>query len=1067
MGALTLEELLSASREGRSVCHWSMIADFDPATTVFTRSDGAVSAFLAVEPFAALDLADGTLTQCAETLAHAIGALQVNEMLSIHVLRSRRVDAAIEAYRRFGDRPLPILQRWRQTRAEFVARGAHEPLLRSHGMPGDLHTRTLRIIIGITVPPLQPFGVREGLLAALQLRAADGAATRRVQAARSQLIERLLSRIALIAARMQVVGCRCTAVDEREYLALVREMLFPRSRAPIGEDDGHLPLYRRLPIADVVADPAQGCLWSDGACLQAATVRGHPRLVHPGMLSLPHTALGGATLLDALEAGWLSITARALGVEGTRFVLQNLSTNIRGGFVLPGRAQDLHADAALAQRWLEAEGRRFFEVETVAVAWADDHQAAEARLRRVRDQLSEVVARTDIERHAAPAFILRALPGNAFPPVAGLDRSVTLVDRQIADLMPVYYRSRGTAEALMLLHGQTGEPFPFSLWGGSSQGTLVAGQPGQGKSVLVQCLALDLLCREHSQVIVLDIGRSYLPACLLFQDQGQYLDCATGRCCINPLAGTHSANGLAALRLLEAACSRPGSAALTPAQIGLLSTAVADLYGQHQSSTTYQRRDELGDPAYIVHATKRLVTSFVSDAQRARLDAAGQGASVSVLYRYRVQVVVVRAPDGAASDEVLIACGHDLPAASVAALNSLGIRWSDDADGCELQASSAALSEVLRSYGISVVLDERTCLADVAEEADVIALERVGVTVHQPAEVSARCAREVAERLAGDPANAGMPAVRLAAAIDRAQRALGGIEAYRATTGTAVLQREVLLGDLGRLLEERCRQEPTDAAIDLVQRLQPFYGGRAYARFFDGPTSIRLAGSLFVDLELGTLIESLEPHLVTCVVSALLHHLACYCIQPAQRHLRKLVVIEEAAQLLRADTGIGGRSVVGDRIDALYRTGRKHGVAVVVVTQGVTDLIDHPSGAAILEQCVIKLILKQSETAIARIATALRLTPEQTAMLGGLGSIPGHASQVLVISSEHAPRIFDVAMVILHPFQYWMTTTRPEDVCEREEAVDAYRQQHLSDQEARLRATRDCAERYPHGMPRR
>jgi hypothetical protein len=374
-------------------------------------------------------------------------------------------------------------------------------------------------------------------------------------------------------------------------------------------------------------------------------------------------------------------------------------------------------------------------------------------------------------------------------------------------------------------------------------------------------------------------------------------------------------------------------------------------------------------------------------------------------------------------------------------------------------------AEVLREKGIEAALDRSRCLIELANEEDVASCERARIVFLVPPEVLLGATARLQEEVARDPAHAQASPELIAQAVRRRLKAVGGTEVFRATYGTATIQREVTLGDLGRHLEDLAIDANDQHAGELQARLAPYYGNGAYSAFFDGASNLPLAEAKLTDVELGQLAEQVDEHTFACIFTALIHHLTRYLLDPANRGRRKVLLIEEAWQYLK-DNRLqpGAATVVGDALNALLRTARKHGVAIGLVTQNVTDLTATSAGREILRNIPIQILLRQSEAALDGAAEALKLTPEETAMLAGVRSEPRRYSQALLRAPEHSPRLFEIAVFIPHPVQYWLCTTRPEDITYREAVIERIQlASAVTDSEALQRAVVQCAERFPHG----
>jgi hypothetical protein len=1076
---ITAAAIHAGSRERDSVCHLLQLGDHRADLGGWTRVDGAHTILCEVVPCAALDQPDAVLVAQAESIAQGLAGARPGTILHATFWLSRRIDQATSAYQRMGGDETPILRTLEQARIALMRGGAEAPLLTFGGARAPFGTRTLRLVMGLTVLP------QGDELATLLDHMVDAAtpgapARRRAEGVRVALAKRAREQWLTIAGKLALIGCQVVALGSADAISVTRELLYPRSGWKAAPDqDDWLPDYLRMPLSEVVTDRAQGTVEADGAVMRCATLRGNPAASSPGSLSLPHAALGAHTLLDFLDQGFITINAVARDKEAIRFVLQQLLLNVEGGMGMPGRQEEAHAQATRALGWIESENRRMFDVEMVAVAWDDSPARAEDRIRQLSERLGEVSARFLVEVHAGPSFIFRALPGGAQPPIAGAERNVMLCDRQIADLLPVFYRGRGTSEAVSLFHGTGGEPLPFSLWGGASQGFLVSGRTGQGKTFLCQALLYDILRAPGSQAIVIDKGDSYLAMTMSFRSQGLYKRLGRGgtRCTINILGGTYDQVAAPALSFLGLLCARPGTPPLDEAQLGFLARALERIFAERSQTSAYVRDEDLrqahGGTIHVARARKRLAAAFVS-AESAKLLAtlARSDSEIRILYRYALIAVRLPAPGRPDQVEVIrdLRERNHIPTEIDAQLRrAMGFEIinEDGAEGgaCVLLHASADEAELLREKGVDAALDRTRCLIELASEEDVATCERARIVFLVPAEVLAGATARLQQEVARDPAHAQAAPAAIAQAVRRRLKAVGGAEVFRATYGTATIQREVTLGDLGRHLEDLAIDASDRHAGELQARLAPYYGNGAFSAFFDGSTNLALAEAKLTDVELGQLAEQVDEHTFACIFTALLHHLTRYLLDPANRGRRKVLLIEEAWQYLK-DSRLhpGTATAVGEALSALLRTARKHGVAVGLVTQNVTDLTATPSGREILRNLPIQILLRQSEAAIDGAVEALKLTGEEAAMLAGVRSEPRRYSQALLRAPEHSPRLFEIAVFIPHPVQYWLCTTRPEDITYREAVIERIQlAAPISDSEALQRAVVQCALRFPHG----
>ncbi len=1073
----TMANIHSRSRETDSVCHWSYLDEYDVEEQVFYRTDGAVVIMMEVVPAPSLNKPNHMLADEAESIAQWISGMTENETISFTYYSSKIIDAALGKYRQTGGEQTPILQQMRTIRERFIAVGVDNAYFDFAGTKADFRTRLLRTVITITVPPQQAIGILQGIADAARAGIFRKTHPSRVrfEKQRQALVRRAQDIRLQLTSKLSMMGCEILPLDEHGAISIIRELVYPKTghRGTLADRPWE-KIYERIPLTQVTIDSDRGRVESEGAIYRVLTLQGHPVKTHPGMVTLPVRRMGGRSFIEYLDRGFVTLTLRAKSKNFSRNHLRKLAQDLGGGWAMPGRGQEAARQVGIAQTWLESEGRTFFQVEMIATTWGEDERDADERILRFRDRLSENIGKVNLEHREAPDYFLRALPGNATPPIQMANRYTLLCDRQVVDLMPLWFRSRGTKEAMMLIHSATGEPFALSPWGGSSYGFMVAGKPGVGKSVFVQLLILDFLCHPQSQVIMFDKGKSYLTLTMLFGDKGSYLDVAQGGGCFNPCYGTYDQAKKHAVSAIARMASPPGREPISQAQAGIIEEILRAIFAQNRISTTYHDLAELRTrypDAFIDFAGKRMRAQFVSAEIQKRISAQStEDRNLRIYYRYHLHQEERRDQDRARRNQP----GERIDVVSLARLLARtrqfllgkGFTLKDEGDGVVAFHQAADQADILAGNGIHSSLDQTTCELDVDTTDTVRLLELAGVVFIIPDEVKVAVANQERERIRTNPEYAQATAETIEKRITRTVQDANGATAFGALVGHAIIQREATLSDFCAELEIIATDKTNQEHLDLLRRLRPFCGEGAYARYFDGRSTVNFAAAKIIDIELGNLKENMVDHPFGCLFANMLYNLRQYAMAEEVRGYRKMIILEEAWQLFQDDKGTGTSTLIGDAITALYRVGRKHGIATGVVTQGVNDLIKTTSGREILENAATRFIFKQSDTAVNDVAKSLGLTPEEGAMLASLKSDPGYYSQVLVQALEQNPPVFDVGYIIMHPLQYWLTTTEPVDVAYREMMVEELMLKGVPEEDARRDAIRMCAQQYRRGRAR-
>lgn len=134
---------------------------------------------------------------------------------------------------------------------------------------------------------------------------------------------------------------------------------------------------------------------------------------------------------------------------------------------------------------------------------------------------------------------------------------------------------------------------------------------------------------------------------------------------------------------------------------------------------------------------------------------------------------------------------------------------------------------------------------------------------------------------------------------------------------------------------------------------------------------------------------------------------------------RKALIIDEAWTLLRF-------AEHSKHIFELIKTARKFGLAIVILTQEVQDLLTSEAGKTILANTSWKFLARQEPTVIDELTHKFNLNNEEQNYL--LTALPGEG--LLFAMNDHIP-----IKVVPSPSEYDLITTNPDEVKKREDQL--------------------------------
>jgi hypothetical protein len=1060
----TFAELLGMHSEQHALSNLLMIGEYDPDHGVFVRVDGMVMVCLEVTPGPCQTTDNEDLEDASTGIGQSLQSLPPGSLVSATVFPSKRIDDPIERFRAYGRRSgdvdggMPFLKAMEESIIAQFQNATTKPLL--SGGDYQLKVRINRVIMTIGLPWTKPIGPQRNLMDALRSfsgRGADGltSAEREFRGYFHQLAQKCTDIANRIARSLDRVGCRVRPLDGAGYTANLRELLYPNTGHTYQvRTDLARPIYEQVPVLPVISDPAHGQVLADNAIFRVATMRNPPNPSHPGLLSLPHRRLGGATVLDFLDDGFLTMTAQVVDRDTQRWDLNQRRRRIEGGFAMPGIRDIALNETQMAETWNE-RGNIFLRTEVVAVVRGADVEAADRGVRRLRDRLTEAGIDMRLETHHAPAMMMRALPGNGFPPVNKAKRDRLLIDKHFADCLPIYYHSRGTQEAMCLFLNRAGEPFTYSPFGGSSAHSLWAGRSGSGKSFGINYVSMCGLRDPRSQCFIIDKDRSFTRMVAMAGPQGRFHNLG-GRCCINPAAGNPEQAAPFLVKFLShLACPSPKDS-IDGEQMGVLDAVIRQVYVEMQETVPFEDLDSLVaayPDRWIVRAAKRLTAAYIGTTTAAQIEALKSGGdekSWRLLYRYFL--------DGEITDQGQRSFTRGVNSVSEPrAAFLLNQRFLLEEYEGHVVALCESPSEVdlLSQNGFIARHDHDVTFVELSAADDCAALESVGVHFVIPPEAQANIRSLAEAELAADPAYAGSTPESRAALVDQAVRDARGSAAFRGMVGTATLQREVFLRIIGARLEAMA-ENGNDLARDLSVRLSPYYGTGLRSAYFDGPTSFDLAEARLYVFEQGGLAEQ-SQHLLSSVIGALTNALTLHCRDRRYRNRRKMLYIDEGWTLL-------GSAMVSYALEMLWRTSRKLGVACNFCSQNISPEFDAGAGALLKSLSPNRLWLRQDRTIAAATTTSLGYSSMQAELLQSVTSEPGSFSEIFIEATEQKPEIRGEAVLFIPTdLFYWIATSNGDDVGYLERVRLQLVAKGMSDDEALVEALKACAKQYPHG----
>jgi type IV secretory pathway VirB4 component len=219
-----------------------------------------------------------------------------------------------------------------------------------------------------------------------------------------------------------------------------------------------------------------------------------------------------------------------------------------------------------------------------------------------------------------------------------------------------------------------------------------------------------------------------------------------------------------------------------------------------------------------------------------------------------------------------------------------------------------------------------------------------------------------------------------------------------------------LLADLAAALQT----DDDGAARTLAARLAPYVSG-THKGLFDGPTTTRPEGHLVVFA-----LRDLPDELTAAGMLLALDAIWRQVTDPARRG-RRLVVVDEAWQLMRSDAG-------AKFLYRLAKAGRKHWCGLTTVTQDIDDLLATDLGKAVIANAATQILLGQAPQAIGALSEAFNLSEGERAFL-----LAARRGEGILAAGQQRVAFHAEAS----PLEARLATTDPAELAEHEDGGGA------------------------------
>ncbi|MBI2633547.1 MAG: DUF87 domain-containing protein [Parcubacteria group bacterium] len=212
-----------------------------------------------------------------------------------------------------------------------------------------------------------------------------------------------------------------------------------------------------------------------------------------------------------------------------------------------------------------------------------------------------------------------------------------------------------------------------------------------------------------------------------------------------------------------------------------------------------------------------------------------------------------------------------------------------------------------------------------------------------------------------------------------------------------------------------------EGGLTLMERLSKYTKG-TFGGLLNNSTNVKMANQLVVFS-----VRDLEDELRPVAIYTIVNYIWTVVRQETKR---RILVIDEAWWLMQYEES-------AKFIFALVKRCRKYYLGVTTITQDVQDFLNNPYGRAIVTNCAMQMLLKQSVAAIDGVAKTFMLTEGERFLLLECGVGEG----IFFAGAKHA-----AIRVVASYAEDQLITTDPRQLLEVEEAKKEFAE-HLKEQQ--------------------